>query len=101
MVLHPESDGQTERVNQCLELAFKEPKKWAEWLPAAEWWYNTSYHTSLKTTPFEALYQYPPPPVQQIAVPCNADPDVQITQDPKKPLNQAPKNQSNQETQGR
>ena len=31
---HPESDGQTERVNQCLEqylrrMAFKEPKKWA------------------------------------------------------------------------
>ena len=52
---HPESDGQIERVNQCLEqylrsMAFSEPKKWPSWLSAAEWWYNTSYHTAIKTT---------------------------------------------------
>jgi hypothetical protein len=63
---HPESDGQTERVNQCLEqylrsMVFKEPQKWADWLPAAEWWYNTAYHTAIKTSPFEALYGYKPP----------------------------------------
>jgi hypothetical protein len=38
---HPETDGQTERVNQCLEqylrcMAFQEPKKWCDWLPSAE-----------------------------------------------------------------
>jgi transposase InsO family protein len=58
---HPESDGQTERVNQCLEqylriMTFTEPRKWIEWLPAAEWWYNTSYHSAIKKSPFEALY---------------------------------------------
>lgn len=42
---HPESDGQTERVNQCMEqylrcMAFQQPKKWSEYLPAAEFWYN-------------------------------------------------------------
>jgi IS30 family transposase len=63
---HPESDGQTERANQCLEqylrsMAFQEPKKWVTWLPTAEWWYNSSYHTTIKTTPFEALFGYPPP----------------------------------------
>jgi transposase InsO family protein len=47
---HPQKDGKIERVNQCLEsylrcMAFLEPKKWVSWLPLAEWWYNTNYHT--------------------------------------------------------
>lgn len=63
---HPQTDGQTERINQCLEnylrsMAFDQQKKWARWLSLAEWWYNTNYHSSLKTTPFQALYGYPPP----------------------------------------
>jgi hypothetical protein len=63
---HPESDGQTEHVNQCLEqylrcMTFQEPKKWMKWLPVAEWWYNCAYHTSIKMSPFEALYEYKPP----------------------------------------
>jgi transposase InsO family protein len=38
---HPQSDGQTERVNQCLEnylrcMIFSEPHKWAAWLSLAE-----------------------------------------------------------------
>ncbi|XP_026410653.1 uncharacterized protein LOC113305876 [Papaver somniferum] len=27
----------------------------------AQWWYNTSFQTSLNITPFEALYEYAPP----------------------------------------
>nr|GEV50698.1 ribosomal protein S7, chloroplastic [Tanacetum cinerariifolium] len=27
----------------------------------AEWWYNTSFHSSIGMTPFEALYGFPPP----------------------------------------
>jgi hypothetical protein len=62
---HPETDGHTERVNQCLEqylrcMAFKEPTKWCDWLPTAELWYNCAYHTSIKMSPFEALYEYAP-----------------------------------------
>jgi hypothetical protein len=67
-------------------MAFSEPKKWAEWLPAAEWWYNTSYHSSIKTTPFEALYGYPPPQLHHISVPCDAHPDAQVTLQQKKSM---------------
>jgi hypothetical protein len=29
---------------------------WPKWLSWAEFWYNTNYHASIKSTPFEALY---------------------------------------------
>jgi hypothetical protein len=32
------------------------PRKWKQWLPAAEFWYNTSMHSALGRSPFEALY---------------------------------------------
>ena len=34
-----------------------------KWLPLAECWYNTSFHTVEKMTPFMALYGYHPPSV--------------------------------------
>ncbi|GKC66539.1 putative mitochondrial protein, partial [Tanacetum coccineum] len=42
---HPQTDGQTE----------------VKWLPLAEFWYNTNYYTSTKTTPYEAIYCQIPP----------------------------------------
>jgi hypothetical protein len=37
--------------------------QWVKWLPLAEWWYNTSFHTTTKMTPFMALYGYQPPSI--------------------------------------
>lgn len=62
---HPQTDGQTERVIQCLEIYLRcfvhaTPTKWATWLYLAEFWYNSSYHSTLGKTLFEVLYGYTP-----------------------------------------
>jgi hypothetical protein len=58
---HPQTDGQMEVVNKCLEtylrcFASEKKNQWSQWLPLAEWWYNTSYHIATRMTPFEAVY---------------------------------------------
>ena len=58
---HPESDGQTERVNQQIECYLwcfisAHPKKWAQRLSFYELWYNTNCYSSLNKSPFEVLY---------------------------------------------
>lgn len=68
---HPESDGQTEWLNRCLEqylraMTSQRPRQWAKWLPLAEWWYNTTYNSSIKMSLYEALYGVQP---RQICVP--------------------------------
>jgi hypothetical protein len=94
---HPQSDGQTERVNQCLEnylrcMAFLEPKRWIAWLPLVEWWYNTNYHTSLKCTPFEALYGYKPPLISEIMVPGPDCPAVEFLTEKQRMITQLREN---------
>jgi transposase InsO family protein len=58
---HPQTDGQTERVNQIIEdmlraCALQYGRSWNKSLPYAEFSYNNSYQKSLKMAPFEMLY---------------------------------------------
>jgi len=60
-VFHPQTDGQTERMNQELEqyLWFfieNRQKDWPEWLVAAEFAINNKVHTVTKVLPFMANY---------------------------------------------
>lgn len=59
-------DGQKERVNQCIEMYLRcmighKPTQWNKWLPLAEFWYNTSYHSAIGMSPYKALYGVEPP----------------------------------------
>ena len=63
---YSQNDGQTEVVNRYLEnylrcMASDHPKEWSLWLPLAEYWYNTNYHSSAKFTPYEIVYGQTPP----------------------------------------
>jgi hypothetical protein len=58
---HPQTDGQTKRINQILEdmlraCALQYGRSWDKSLPYTEFSYNNSYQESLKMAPFEMLY---------------------------------------------
>ena len=60
-VFHPQTDGQTERMNQELEQYLRffikhRQKDWPEWLAAVEFAINNKVHTVTKVSPFMANY---------------------------------------------
>jgi len=65
MVFYPQTNGQTERVNQELEQYLRmfinhRQKQWPEWLGTAEFAYNNKVHSSTRTLPFKANYGQDP-----------------------------------------
>jgi hypothetical protein len=44
-------------------LAGDRPKTWLQWLPWAEYCYNTSYKMALKMAPCHVVYGCTPPPM--------------------------------------
>ena len=62
---HPQTDGQTERVNQSLEQYLRqycnyEQDNWYDLLPLAEYAYNNSATTATQMSPFNAKYGFHP-----------------------------------------
>jgi hypothetical protein len=65
---HPQTDGQSEVVNKVIAMYLRcvtgdRPRAWVDWLSWVEYCYNTSFHTSLRATPFKVVYGQPPPPL--------------------------------------
>ena len=60
--LHPQIDGQSERVIQVLEDMLRGcvldfPGSWDKYIPLMEFSYNNSYQSSIGMAPYEALYR--------------------------------------------
>ena len=61
IAFHPQTDGQTERMNQELEQYLRffvehRQKDWPEWLVSAEFAVNNNVHIATKVLPFMANY---------------------------------------------
>ena len=61
-VFYPQTDGQTEQMNQELEQYLRffvdhRQKDWPEWLALAEFAVNNKIHTATKVLPFMANYK--------------------------------------------
>ena len=61
-VFYPQTDEQTERVNQELEQYLRmfinhRQEQWPDWLGTAEFAYNNKAHSSTKISPFKANYR--------------------------------------------
>ncbi|SYW86509.1 uncharacterized protein UHO2_04007 [Ustilago hordei] len=65
MAYHPQTDGQTERVNQVIEQYLRmycnyEQNDWADLLDTAAFVYNNTVHNSIGVSPFFACYGWNP-----------------------------------------
>ena len=60
-IIPPSDRWKKKRVNQVIEdmlrmYVMDQPSKWEDYLHLVEFAYNNGYHSSLKMSPFEAMY---------------------------------------------
>jgi hypothetical protein len=65
---HPQTDGQSEISNKIITvylrcLAGDRTQSWLHWLPWTEFYFNSSYQTTLRVTSFEVVYGRTPTPL--------------------------------------
>ena len=68
---HPQTDGQTERMNQTLECYLRcyinyQQDDWVKYLPSAEFAYNQSVNATTGKSPFEIVLRFQPAFQRQI-----------------------------------
>lgn len=73
---HPQTDGETKSVNRILEdmlcmYVNENQTNWNEDLLLVEFAHNSSYHTFIKMTPFQAMYGYNCPSLVNFSNPNN------------------------------
>ena len=83
---HPQSDGQTERVNQTLEQYLRiycdyQQDDWHQLLPLAEFVYNNTQNSSTQVSPFLANYGYHPRCSVTVAPPEHTNPAAEALVD--------------------
>ncbi|CAI7867914.1 unnamed protein product [Closterium sp. NIES-53] len=76
---HPQTDGQTERLNQIVEQLLRaackdDINKWDSHLPVLEFAYNNAKHAATGETPFFLCYGRHPLTPQQPTVPATVQP---------------------------
>jgi hypothetical protein len=73
LAFHPQTEGQSEVTNKIIMMYLRcliddRSRQWVQWLPWAEFCYNSTYQASLKTSPFRVVYGRDPPSVRAYTV---------------------------------
>ena len=85
MAFHPQTDGQTERVNEELEQYFRvfldyHQDDWTEWIPMAEFSYNNRVHVLTGFSPFYLMHGHHPHTPEVITTDASNESATQFVQ---------------------